>query len=189
MNKAWHVQPDSSRGGLKNFVQKRILSFGMVMGIGFLLLASLVISAALSAFGEYIGGFFTSQAESFILQSVNQLISFAIITVMFAAMFKILPDAEIDWKDVWVGAAVTSLLFSIGKFAIGFYLGKSDVGSAYGAAGSLAIILVWLYYSAMIFFLGAEFTQAWARQYGKRIVPSPGAVRVETLQQEVSRGG
>ena len=171
-----------------NFLQKRLLSFGMVLGIGFLLLASLVISALLSAFGDYVGTYFGSQAESYLLQALNIGVSLGVITLLFAAMFKILPDAEIYWRDVWGGAVFTSILFAVGKFAIGFYLGKSDIGSAYGAAGSLAVVLVWLYYSAMIFFLGAEFTQAWTRKYGRRVKPSAGAVQVENIRQEVARG-
>jgi membrane protein len=118
--------------------------------------------------------------ESFssqLLYVLNAAVSFGVITVLFAAMFRVLPDARVMWRDVWVGAGATGLLFVAGKFAVGAYLGNSDVGSAFGAAGSLAIILVWIYYSSMILLLGAEFTQVWIRKHGGSIEPEPGAVR------------
>lgn len=175
LNKAWEVKPDPEQGGLKNFIVKRVLSLGMVLGVAFLLLVSLVMSTALSAFGAML-----AEAVPFLgpvmLFLFNAALSLAVITVLFAALFKVLPDAEIGWRDVWVGAAVTALLFVAGKFLIGFYLGRSDPGSVFGAAGSLAVILVWIYYSAMILLLGAEFTQVWTTQAGRQIAPSEGAV-------------
>jgi membrane protein len=166
LNHIWHVKP-APRNGLLNLVRIRFLSFAMVLVIGFLLLVSLVVSAALAAVGAYLGNVFPGWQV--LWQGLNLLISFAAITVLFAMIYKILPDTHVAWKDVWFGAAVTSLLFSLGKFAIGLYLGRSSVASAYGAAGSLVIVLLWVYYSAQILFLGAEFTQVFARRHGSRI--------------------
>ena len=178
LNRAWEVTPDPNAGGIKNFISKRLFSFGMVLGIAFLLLVSLAVTAALHAFGDVIGGFLPGGADTVFAQLLNIAISLAIITLLFAAIFKVMPDATISWRDVRVGAFATALLFVIGKFAIGLYLGRSDPGSAFGAAGSLAIILVWIYYSAMILIFGAEFTQAWAVKFGSGITPEEGAVRV-----------
>ena len=135
---------------------------------------SLVLSAALAAFGKWFGGWLP--APEVVLQVLEFLISFAVITGLFAMIFKTLPDAQVAWRDVWVGATLTAMLFTVGKFAIGLYLGKSDVGSAYGAAGSLVILLVWVYYSAQILLFGAEFTEVYANAVGSRIVPSKDAV-------------
>lgn len=147
---------------------------------------SLALSAALAAFGKWFGGWLP--APEFVLQILELLISLAVITGLFALMFKVLPDAQVAWRDVWVGAALTALLFTIGKFAIGLYLGKSDVGSAYGAAGSLVIILIWVYYSAQILLFGAEFTQVYANSVGARIVPSENAV-IEDPHKSKDFGG
>ena len=179
MNKVWHVKPDPKQGGVKNFIQKRLLSFGMVLGVGFLLLVSLTISAAMAAFGKLIAQWLSDGAYSALLHGLNAVVSYAVITVLFAAIFKVMPDVKIRWADVWLGAAVTSLLFGLGKLGIGYYLGKSDIGSAYGAAGSLAIILVWIYYSSVILLAGAEFTQVWYCSHGHKARPEPGAVRVK----------
>src|SRR5438094_201799 len=150
LNTIWKVQPRPR--GLLRMLKDRFLSFTLVVGIGFLLLVSLVISAALAALGSVTARYVSPS----LLHGVNFLVSFGVITVLFAMIFKILPDAKIAWRDVWLGAAVASLLFSAGKFIIGLYLGKSGMASAYGAAGSLVIVLVWVYYSAQILFLGAE---------------------------------
>jgi membrane protein len=136
----------------------------MIGVIAFLLLVSLVISTALAAAGHFASGKLPA-AES-VFHVVNFIVSFGVITVLFAAIFKVLPDAKIAWRDVWLGAAATSFLFVTGKLLIGLYLGKSTVASTYGAAGSLAILLIWIYYSAMIIFFGAEFTQVFARAHG-----------------------
>ena len=178
LNRAWEVAPDPNAGGIKNFVFKRLFSFGMVLGIAFLLLVSLAISAALHAFGDLIGGFLPGGAEAVLAQVVNLVISLVVISLLFAAIFKVMPDASISWRDVRVGAVATGLLFVIGKFLIGLYLGQSDPGSAFGAAGSLAVLLVWIYYSSIILIFGAEFTQAWATRFGGGIHPEPGAVRM-----------
>lgn len=173
LNSIWGVKPKEGRG-LWGLIQDRFMSFAALLGTGFLLLVSLVLSAALSAFGKWFGGWLP--APELVLQALELLISLAVITGLFAMMFKVLPDAEVAWRDVWVGAMLTALLFTIGKLAIGLYLGKSDVGSAYGAAGSLVIILVWVYYSAQILLFGAEFTQVYANQVGASIVPSKNAM-------------
>jgi membrane protein len=163
-------------------IKKRFFPFTMVLGIAFLMLVSLVVSAALSALGTYLTGL--APGISFLMQIVNLVVSFVVITLLFALMFKILPDAEIAWRDVWLGAAITSLLFAIGKYLIGLYLGSSSVGSAYGAAGSLVVILLWVYYSGQILFFGAEFTQVYANRFGSRIVPSENAVPLTEEERE-----
>lgn len=188
LNTIWEVTPKPAKNlwdGIRRFVIKRLLSFTMVLGIGFLLLASLVVSAALSALGQYIGNRWPF--GDFLLQVLNFLISFLVITLLFGMIFKFLPEIKIAWKDVWLGAAVTSALFTLGKFVIGLYLGRSRVGSTFGAAGSLAILLIWIYYSAQILFFGAEFTQVYANKYGSRIVPDPGMVKL-TEQERAQQG-
>jgi membrane protein len=181
LNRAWEVQPDPKRGGIKNFIMKRFLSLGMVLGIAFLLLVSLALTAALSAVGQFVfGGTGTAVA-----QALNFVFSFAVITLLFAAMFKVLPDAKVSWRDVWIGAIATAALFVVGKSVIGLYIGQSNPGSAFGAAGALAVLLVWIYYAAVIVLLGAEFTQAWMRLHGREIEPEEGAVRVVETKQEL----
>jgi len=167
LNTVWGIEAKQG-GGIWALIKDRFLSFVAVLGTGFLLMVSLVVSAGLAAFGKFVSGWLPGPEA--LLQVANFIVSFGIITALFAMIFKLLPDAKIAWRDVWVGAAITSLLFTIGKFAIGMYLGKSDVGSAYGAAGSLVILLVWVYYSSQILLYGAEFTAVYANQYGSRIV-------------------
>jgi membrane protein len=188
LNKAWEVEPDPSQGGFKAFLLKRVFSFGMILSVAFLLLVSLVVSAALGAFGGTLERFLPDGVSTPLLQVLNLVLSFGVITALFAAIFKVLPDATVAWRDVWVGAAVTALLFVIGKFLIGFYLGRSNPGQAFGAAGSLAVLFVWVYYSSMILLFGAEFTQSWAEHRGSGIVPEPGAVRVRKLKQRLGGG-
>jgi len=154
LNTIWDVKA-KKKSGIFGFIKDRFLSAAMVFGIGFLLLVALVIDAALSAILPE-------------LQVVQIIISLAVVTVLFAAIFRILPDLKIEWKDVWLGAAFTSALFVIGKFALGLYLGRSAVGSTYGAAGSLVVLLLWVYYSAQILLFGAEFTQVYTRSHGSR---------------------
>ncbi len=187
LNRAWEVGPDP-KGGLKAFLLKRVFSFGMILSVAFLLLVSLVVSAALSAFGGALGGMLPDGVSTALLQVLNQVISLVVIAALFAAMFKVLPDAEVAWRDVLVGASVTALLFVIGKFLIGFYLGRSNPGEAFGAAGSLAIMLVWIYYSSMILLFGAEFTQTWAERRGGGIAPEKGAVRVVQETKHLREG-
>lgn len=177
LNTAWEVKPDPKQGGLKAFIGKRVLSFGMILAIGFLLLVSFVIAAVVSALGDamrsYMGG-----AGEIVAQVVQIVAGLAITWVLFALLFKVLPDAEISWKDVRVGALVTAVLFGIGRVAIGFYLGKNTSLSAFGAAAALAVLLIWIYYAAMILLLGAEFTEVWARKHGREIEPEEGAVKI-----------
>ena len=174
LNRAWEVRPDPAQGGWRNFVMKRLLSLGMILALAFLLIVSLAVSAILSALRATMT-FIPVEA----LQAVDLTVSFTVMTVLFAAIFKILPDAEIAWGDVWVGALVTSMLFIVGKFVIGFWLGRTEPGNAYGTASALAVMLVWVYYAGLIVLLGAEFTQAWAERKGIHIRPEKGAVRFE----------
>jgi membrane protein len=173
LNAVWEVKPDPKEGGIKRFMMKRLLSLGMVMGLAFLLVASLAITAAVSALGRGLGG------TSVVMQMVTLLVSVAVLAVMFAAMFKFLPDAVVPWRSVWVGGVATAVLFEIGKFGIGLYLGHSNPGNAFGAASALAVILIWIYYAGMLVLFGAEFTQHYARSRGHAIEPKKGAVRVD----------
>jgi membrane protein len=181
LNTIWEVKPKAGRG-VKGILRDRFLSFSLVLVIGFLLLVSLVLSAVLAGVGKYLSD--ALPMPSFVLQAVNFAISFAVTTLLFALIFKVLPDAYIRWRDVWVGAAVTALLFSIGRFLIGLYLGRSSVGSAYGAAGSLVVLLLWVYYSSQVLFLGAEFTQVYANRFGSKMRPKPNAERVFPRAEE-----
>jgi membrane protein len=166
----WEVPPElakaEKRNALWTFVKGRLLSFGLVLALAFLIVVSLIFSAAMSALGKWWGPAF-GEWET-LAHVFNILVAFAMLTVVFAAIFKFMPRAHIEWRDVWVGAAVTSALFAIGKFLIGLYLGKSDVGSSFGTFGSIIIVMVWVYYSAQIFLLGAEFTWVWAHASGSR---------------------
>ena len=189
LNRTWNVEPDPNQGGLKNFLTKRIFSLGMILVLAFFLLVSLVVSAALSGMGDRVNSFLPSGLSGPVLEALNMVISLAVITLLFAALFKVMPDAKISWRSVWVGAAVTAVLFIVGKFLIGFYLGKSNPGQAYGAAGSLAVLLLWVYYSSLILLFGAEFTETWAERRGKGIEPEPGAVRVRREKQRVGEAG
>jgi membrane protein len=175
LNTIWGVTPKPGRR-VRDILRERFLSFTMVVGIGFLLLVSLVLSAWLAAVSSYVGRLLPAPAG--VLEAVNFVISFAVITGSFALIFKLLPDVKMAWGDVWLGAAVTSLFFTIGKLLIGLYLGKSAVASAYGAAGSLVVIVVWVYYSAQILLFGAEFTKVWTRRRGSGFVPEKTAMPV-----------
>lgn len=173
LDRIWRA-PKRDTGGLWSLLRARLLSFGMIMGIGFLLMVSLVVSAALAALGKLWGPLFAGWEA--LAQALNFAVSFAFTTTVFAMIYKIMPRVKVAWADVWIGAAVTALLFTIGKFLIGLYIGKSGVTSAFGAAGSLVVVLVWVYYSAQIFLMGAEFTWAYAQTYGSRKAqPLPGA--------------
>lgn len=162
LNTIWNVETKQAIG-VRAFIKERFLSMAMVLGIGFLLLVSLVFDAAISALGPWLTRLIGGEA---IVHVLSLVISFAIATALFAAIFRILPDLKISWHDVWLGAVFTSVLFVLGKWGLGFYLGKAAVGSAYGAAGSLVILLVWVYWSAQILFFGAECTQVYARKFG-----------------------
>ena len=181
LNKIWNVEAKPGKG-IWSFLRTRILSFGMVLGIGFLLLVSLAVSAAIAALDTYATGIFPG--AEVLIGIVSAIFGLAVITVLFAMMFRYLPDVKIAWKDVWIGAAVTAVLFVIGKVLIGLYLGNSSVASTYGAAGSLVILLLWIYYSTQILFFGAEITQVYATRYGSGIVPDEHAVPVKQIKVE-----
>jgi len=180
LNTIWGVEPEAGRG-IWGILRDRFLSFTMVLGMGFLLLVSLAISATLSALGKWMGGLL-SVSEG-LLQALNFVASFSVIALLFALIFKILPDAKISWRDVWIGAVVTALLFTVGKFAMGLYLGRASIGTAYGAAGSLIVALVWIYYSAQILYTGAVFTKIYAASYGSRIQPPANAKNFERSER------
>lgn len=188
MNVAWQVQPDPDQGGLKNFILKRVLSLAMLIAIAFLLLVSLVVSTALEAFHGAIQQWLVSSVATYLLRAANIATSFLVITFLFGAVYKVLPDARITWRDVSVGSVVSTLLFIIGKFLISFYLARSNIGSTYGAASALAVILIWVYYASLIVFLGAEFTQVWARRHGTGLRPARGAVRAVRRKERVHPG-
>ena len=179
----WHVKPDPKQGGVKRFITKRLLSLGMVMGLAFLLVVSLAVSAALGALGGAFGG------TGVIMQIVNIVVSIAFLSVLFAAMFKFLPDAMIAWRSVWIGGVATAVLFEVGKSVIGLYLGRSNPGNAFGAASAFAVILVWIYYAGMLVLFGAEFTRNWSAAHGYEVRPKHGAVPVERDERIVRDGG
>lgn len=176
LNNIWDVQANPRRGVIWKLVVDRLRSFTIALAVGFLLLTSLVVSAALTALQDYLNAWMPGIPA--LWQIVNIVASFLLVAVLFAMIYKYLPDAKITWSDVWIGAVVTAALFTIGKYAIGLYLGQTAVASAFGAAGSFAVLLIWIYYSALISFFGAEFTQVYARMYGSRIRPSSHAIRV-----------
>lgn len=178
LNRAWNVKPDPTQGGIKSFITKRLFSLGMLLSIAFLLLVSLVISTMLAGIGDRLSGFLPDGISEPVLHALNLGISLLVISFLFAAMFKVLPDAKVAWGSAWVGGTATAVLFVVGKFLIGLYIGKSNPGEAYGAAGSLIVLLLWIYYSALIVLFGAEFTETWAEKRGEGIEPEPGAIRV-----------
>lgn len=165
LDRIWRAPVRAGRSGLWVLIRARLLSFGMILGIGFLLMVSLVASAALAALQKWWGPVFGDWA---VASSIEVALSFLVITVVFAMIYKIVPRVRIDWKDVWIGAATTSLLFTVGKFLIGVYIGRTAIASGFGAAASLVVVLVWVYYSAQIVLLGAEFTRAYAHKFGSR---------------------
>jgi membrane protein len=174
MNLIWEVQPAPTSGvwaGIWAWLRERIFSLAIVFALAFLLLVSLVISAALAGAAALFQG-----PEQAVLSHVLEIaVSLLVLTFVFALLYKYVPDAEIGWRDVWLGGLITAVLFTLGKTAIGFYLGQASVGSAYGAAGSMVVLLVWVYYSALIMFFGAEFTHVWATRHGD-VTPQPHAV-------------
>ena len=182
LNDAWKVEPDPAQGGIRNFITKRVFSFALILFIAFMMLISLALTAGISAMGEQVGG----GLPETLLHILTFIVTFGIVTALFAAMFKVMPDATIAWRDVWVGAIVTAILFVGGKYALAFYLGRFDPGSAFGTAGSLALILVWIYYATMILLFGAEFTEAWATERGGGITAEKGATRVIEEKKKVT---
>jgi membrane protein len=185
LNEAWDVEPDPDKGGIKNFVMKRILSLGLLLAIGFLLMVSLVLSTVISGLQDQIQEWLPVAIPSQAVLAGDLFVSWIIFTLLFAAIFRYMPDADVGWRDVWIGGLLTGLLMVVGKYLLSLYFSTADVASTYGAAGSLALILLWVYYSSLILLFGAEFTQVWARRHGRQIQPSAGAMRVV---ERVQRG-
>jgi membrane protein len=182
LDRIWRA-PARKSGSVFSLLRARLLSFGMILGIGFLLMVSLVASAALSALGKWWGPWFAGW--ELIGHAIDMVLGFAMTTVGFAMIYKIIPRVRIRWHDVWIGAAVTALLFTVGKLLIGLYIGKSGVTSVFGAAASLAVLLVWVYYSAQIFLMGAEFTWVYAHTFGSlRDKPPPAAPEVPSRSEQ-----
>jgi hypothetical protein len=177
LDRIWRVPARVKTSGIWTLLRTRLLSFGMILGVIFLLTISLVTSAALAAVGKWWGAWFGGWET--LAHVLDLVVNFGLLTLIFALIYKMIPRVHVGWRDVWTGAAVTSLLFTIGKFLIGLYLGKSDVTSSFGAAGSLVIMMVWVYYSAQIFLFGAEFTWVYANMYGSR--------RNEAAQEKAAR--
>lgn len=173
LNSIWEVKAKPSRGILGT-IKDRFFSFTLVLGVGFLLLVSLIVSAVLAGISEYL--FTVVPVAVSAARIISFVVSLGVFTLLFALIFKVIPDVQVGWSDVWLGAAVTAVLFSVGKWAIGVYLGQSAPASAYGAAGSLIVVLLWVYYSAQILFFGAEFTQVYANRFGDKIVADEDAV-------------
>ena len=185
LNAIWNVKPKPDRG-IWGTIRDRFLSFGMVLVVGFLLLVSLVVSTALAALAKYAEGL--APGVPVLMQVANFAISFAVVTILFALMFKYLPDAQIAWRDVWFGALVTAALFTVGKYLIGLYLGRGGVSTPFGAAGSLVAFVVWVYYSGLIVFFGAELTEVTAEHAGRRIEPTPNAVPASPTEAKAHAG-
>ena len=175
LNRIWEVKPKPGRG-IKGVIRDRFFSFAMVMGVAFLLLVTLVVSAGLAGLTGYFRGLIPFPA---LWEILNTLIGIGVTTVLFALIFKLVPDVKVAWKDVWVGGLVTAIAFAIGRIALAWYVGRSATVSPFGAAGSLVALIVWVYYSAQILFMGAEFAQVYASRYGARIVPSDNAVPID----------
>jgi len=186
VNIIWNLKPKPKKGWLKMLIN-RLISFSVVVTLGFLMLVSLVVNGLIEGLMDRLQAQFPEMAVV-VIYIINLLITFVVITLLFAIIFKVLPDAIIKWKDVTVGAMSTAVLFMIGKFAITFYIGNSNIGTTYGAAGSLVVLLLWIYYSAIILYFGAEFTKAYAASYGSRIQPSHYAVWIREIEVEDDGG-
>ncbi|HEX3866866.1 MAG TPA: YihY/virulence factor BrkB family protein [Gemmatimonadaceae bacterium] len=181
LNRVWDVMPDPSRGGVRAFLKKRLLSFGIALAVAFLLVVSLAVTTAVAAVGERVAG------GGVVVEAANNVMNTVILGALFATIFKVLPDAEVTWRDVWLGGGVTAVLLDAGKFAIGLYLGRSRPGNPSAAASALAAILIWIYYASALVLLGAEFTKQWAKAHGREICPEPRAVKVEHHEHIVDR--
>jgi membrane protein len=186
LNKIWGVKPDPRRNQLRVFLVKRIFSFGLVVTVSFFLLVSLVLSTAYAAAATRVTTLLGASPN--VLEIVTSVIGFGFITALFAVMYRYLPDARISWRDVRAGAVGSALLFVLGKTVLSQYLGGTNPGSAYGAAGSLAVVLIWVYYTSMILLFGAEFTELWAERYGRGVVPEKGAIAYEEQEKKVKSG-
>ncbi|HRA60926.1 MAG TPA: YihY/virulence factor BrkB family protein, partial [Bacteroidia bacterium] len=179
-NTIWEVKVDETKSGILSLLKARLFSFGLIIAIAFILIVSLVVSATLSAFSEWHTHYF-SESLIIVSQMINFLLSLGILTVLFALMFKSFPDAKIKWRHVWIGSFVTAILFETGKFALGLYFGQAEPGSGYGTAGSIILIMLWVSYSSMIVFYGAEFTHAYAENKDGRIQPDQNAVKMNVI--------
>jgi len=186
INYIWGLRAKPNKG-FKKFVQNRLMSFSMIVSVGFLMLVSLMINATLDVLNARLKIYFP-ESTVYLFYILNLVIVLGSITLLFAIIFRTLPDGIIKWKDAFIGASCTSVLFMIGKFAIGFYLGNSTIGSVYGAAGSVIIILVWVYYSAIILYFGAEFTKVYAKSYGGNISPNAYSVEIKKKVIEIDSG-
>lgn len=182
LNRIWEVKPKPKKGYIK-YIKDRFLSFSLILGIGFLLLVSFVLSAALSALSKFLMSYLP-EYSIYLFRLLDIVLSLFVFSGLFAMIYKYLPDAKVRWHDVWIGAFVTALLFALGRFLIGLYIGKAGIASAYGAAGSIVLILVWVSYSSQILFFGAEFTQVYARSKGRTIEPRQYAVRTKIMEVE-----
>ncbi|MEP6963747.1 MAG: YihY/virulence factor BrkB family protein, partial [Acidobacteriota bacterium] len=182
LNRVWHVKPNPKIGGVRAFLVKRLWSFGMILALVFLMIVSLVLGAALAALGDWARAFLPAGLSTTLLQIAGTTVSVVVLTLLFGAMFRVLPDAKIAWRDVWFGGLITSILFTTGQTALAIYLGRSALVSVYGAAGSLMLIVLWLYYTSLIVLFGAEWTRAWAITHGRYVEPEPGAVEVVTTE-------
>lgn len=178
LNRVWEVKADPKKSGIKTLIKARAISFGVILAIGFLLLISLALTTGLTALSTWIESHLPNPVL-YLFYVLNFLVTLGIITLLFAMLYRFLPDVNIEWKSVWVGAAITALLFVLGKYALAFYFGKAEPGSTYGAAGSIILILLWVSYSCLILFFGAEFTQVYAKRYGHSIEPNDNAIRIE----------
>lgn len=185
INRIWGLKPKPKRGWLK-YLQNRFLSFSIIISLGFLLLVSLAITTLIEGFSDKLKNSFPN-ITVVVFYVINLVITLIITSVIFGVIFKVLPDAKIKWKDVIAGSITTAILFMLGKFGISFYIGRSNVGSTYGAAGSLVILLLWIYYSSIILYFGAEFTKAYAMEYGTAIMPSDYAVTTKTVEVETGK--
>ena len=189
LNRAWEVEADPQRGGVLHFVLKRLLSLGMIIVIAFLLLVSFVLTTMIDELVQSVLGKKPGPAGLVAGEALNSIVTLAVGTLLFAAMFNVLPDARMRWRDTWVGAGLTAFLFVVGKALIGVYLNNADVGSAWGgAAAAMIALLVWVYYSVLIVLFGAELTQAWASRVGSGIEPERGAVRIMEEKHQVEAG-
>ena len=184
LNKIWGLKVITTKTWWK-LILNRLLSFSLIVSIGFIMMVSLLLNAVISAFGNYLGKYLDNFSVIFI-QLTDNVLTFIATTFLFALMFKVLPDAKIKWKDVLIGGLITSFFFTLGKLGIGYYLGQSNLATVYGAAGSVIIIMVWVYYSAVILYLGAEFTKVYAKLHGGKIYPNEYAVWIKTEEIQVA---
>ena len=187
LNRIWHVQL-KPKAGIKGLIMTRVVSFLLMLGVGLLLLGLLVLNSILPAILAVVNNLLPVAEHFPLLRALNLGLTFGVLVLLFAMIYRLLPDAQIQWRDVWVGAAVTALLFTLGQLVLGIYFSYSTVGSAYGAAGSFVVILVWVYYSAQILMLGAEFTAVFAERSGRQILPARNAVRVVIETREIESG-